>query len=314
MLSIIVPSYNEEKNILVITDKVSAILNQNNIEHEIIFVDDGSQDGTFLAINKAIEQHSNIRGIKFSRNFGKESAIIAGLSEARGDCCVVIDCDLQHPPECLPKMYELWQKGFLIVEGVKTSRGSENWFYAKFTRIFYKIIGRFIGIDLSHASDYKLLDRKIVDILLKLPEKTMFFRGLSVCFGFSKTYVEFEVAPRLEGETKWTLSGLFHYAINNITSFSAFPLQITTFLGTLMLLLFMIMGGQTLYNYLTGNAVEGFTTVILLLLFIGSTLSISLGIIGHYIARIYEEIKGRPMYVIDKSIGAEVDDESNKMV
>lgn len=302
MLSVIIPSYNEENNIPLTAARLAAILGEAQIVHELIFVDDGSIDGTFAAIEAAHERWPQVRGVKFSRNFGKEPAIMAGLGAAKGDCCAVIDCDLQHPPECLPKMYALWQDGNMIVEGVKASRGKESWLYKHSAKLFYKILGRFIGLDLSRASDYKLLDRRVVDLLLKLPEKTMFFRGLSVYFGFSRAEVEFEVAPRLEGETKWNFSGLFRYAVNNITSFSAVPLQLITALGFVMLAVFGILGIQTLYNYLSGNAVEGFTTVILLLLFIGSTLSISLGIIGHYVAKIYDEIKGRPMYVVERTL------------
>lgn len=302
MLSVVVPSFNEEKNIPITAKRLCGILQEAAIEHEIIFVDDGSCDGTFAAIEETKKQWPQVRGVKFSRNYGKEPAIMAGLAASKGEACAVIDCDLQHPPECLPEMYALWQAGNMVVEGVKASRGKEGWLYKHLAKLFYRLSSRFIGIDLSRASDYKLLDRKVVELLLALPEKTMFFRGLSVYFGFPKATVEFEVAPRLEGETKWDFPGLFQYAINNITSFSAFPLQLITMLGMLMLAVFFVLGIQTLYNYLSGNAVEGFTTVILLLLFIGSTLSISLGIIGHYIAKIYEEIKGRPMYVVEKTI------------
>lgn len=302
MLSVIIPSFNEEKNIPVTAKRLVEILQGAGIAHELIFVDDGSIDGTFAAVEAAHERWTQVRGVKFSRNFGKEAAIMAGLAVAQGACCAVIDCDLQHPPEKLPQMYALWQQGYHIVEGVKSSRGQEGWLYKHLAKLFYKLLGRFIGLDLSRASDYKLLDRRVVDLLLKLPEKEMFFRGMSVYFGFSRAEVTFEVAPRLQGETKWNFSGLFRYAINSITSFTAMPLQLITVLGLVMLAVFVILGIQTLYNYLTGNAVEGFTTVILLLLFIGSTLSISLGIIGHYIAKIYEEIKGRPMYVVEKML------------
>lgn len=301
MLSLIIPAYNEEENIFIAAHKISNILHGQRIPYEIIFVDDGSVDQTFKTIESLAEWNPKIRGIKFSRNYGKEAAIIAGLKVSKGKCCAVMDCDLQHPPECLLKMYQLWQQGFMIIEGIKKNRGSESWIYKGFSKLFYNIISRFVKMDLSQASDYKLLDRKIVDILIQLPEKETFFRGLASYFGFSKTTIEFEVAERTSGDTKWTLLGLFRYAVNSITSFTAFPLYLITMVGAVLLLFFLVLGVQTLYNYLVAGAVEGFTTVILLLLLIGSVMLISLGIIGHYIAKIYAEIKGRPRYIIEKS-------------
>ncbi|SMB80904.1 dolichol-phosphate mannosyltransferase [Desulfonispora thiosulfatigenes DSM 11270] len=302
MLSLVIPSYNEELNICAVAKVITQLLDQHKITYEIIFVDDGSVDQTFKMIETLAKENPKIRGIKFSRNYGKEAAIIAGLKSSKGKCCAVMDGDLQHPPEHLITMYDLWKQGYVIVEGVKTSRGKESWIYSKFSKLYYKIINNFIDMDLSGASDYKLLDRKIVDILIKLPEKDTFFRGLSLYFGFPRTTVEFEVAERASGETKWTLFGLFRYAVNSLSSFTAFPLYLITMVGSFLLLIFFILGIQTLYNYLVRGAVEGFTTVILLLLLIGSTTLISMGIIGHYIAKIYEEVKGRPRYIVEKML------------
>ncbi len=303
MLSVIVPAHNEEKNIPLVAAAIKEILSQAAINYEILLVDDGSRDGTFAAIEKAAAADERVRGLKLSRNFGKEAAILAGLEAGRGRCCAVMDADLQHPPALLPEMYRLWQEGSMIVQAVKETRGQEGWFYRFCAGLFYKIIGRFTKIDFRQASDYKLLDRKIVDILVKLPEKTRFFRGLSVYYGFPQTQIEFAVAPRASGQTNWSLTKLFRYALDSISSFTAFPLQFTTFLGIIMLGLFLLLGLQTLYNFATGQAVAGFTTVILLLLFIASTLSISLGIIGHYIGKIYDEVKARPSYIIEKTAG-----------
>ena len=305
MLSVIIPAYNEEQNIKEAADTICGILQKQLIEHELIFIDDGSLDQTFEAITEMRQSLPQVRGLRFTRNFGKEAAIMAGLEAATGDCCVVMDCDLQHPPQCLPQMYELWQQGNMIVEGVKTDRGEEGILYSFFAKTFYKIIDRFTGIDLTNASDYKLLDRRVVELLVALPERDSFFRGLSAYFGFRKAQVYFKTAPRLRGNSKWTTWGLVRYALNNITSFSLAPLHAVTFLGYLLLLIFIVLGGQTLYNYLIGQAVAGFTTVILLQLLIGSALLISLGVIGHYIARIYNEVKGRPRYVIEKELKAD---------
>lgn len=302
MLSIILPSYNEEPNVSAAAQVISQILEQRQISYEILFVDDGSGDQTFAAVKRLAAENPRIKGLKFSRNFGKEAAIMAGLKAAKGECCVVMDCDLQHPPEHLPAMYEQWRQGYLIVEGVKRCRGKEGWLHHKCAGFFNKIISYFLQVDFHRASDYKLLDRKVVDILLQLPEKNTFFRGLSLYFGFPRTTVEFEVSKRANGESKWSLFGLFRYAVNTITSFTAFPLYLIMMAGLLLLLFFFILGIQTLYNYLTANSVAGFTTVILLLLLIGSILFISLGIMGHYIAKIYEEVKGRPRYIIEQAL------------
>ncbi|MDR0468908.1 MAG: glycosyltransferase family 2 protein [Peptococcaceae bacterium] len=301
MLSVVIPAYNENENITVIVREVASVLSQAAIDHEIIFVDDGSTDGTFAVIEREATANSNVRGLKLSRNFGKEAAILAGLDAAKGDCCVVIDADLQHPPTAIPEMYKLWQGGAMIVHGVKKERGRENRVNKAGAGLFYRIISRFTDIDFHQASDFKLLDRRIIDILAALPEKTRFFRGLSAFYGFSQADVEFSVGPRKAGATNWSLPRLFVYALDSISSFTAFPLQIVTCLGAAMLLIFIVLGIQTLYNYCMGRAVEGFTTVILLLLFIASSLSISLGIIGHYIAKIYEEVKARPVYILEKA-------------
>jgi dolichol-phosphate mannosyltransferase len=301
MMSVILPAYNEEKNIPLAVAAIRAALDQAAIAYELLLVDDGSKDGTFAAIGEAAAQDGRVRGLKLSRNFGKEAAILAGLEASRGRCCAVLDADLQHPPELLPRMYQLWQEGAMIVQAVKAGRGQERWLNRVFAGFFYLLISRFTKIDFRRASDYKLLDRKIVDILVKLPEKTRFFRGLSVYYGFPQAQIEFTVAPRASGKTNWSLFRLLRYALDSISSFTAFPLQFTTLLGIIMLLLFLILGLQTLYNFGTGRAVAGFTTVILLLLFIASALSISLGVIGHYIAKIYEEVKARPSYLVEKT-------------
>jgi dolichol-phosphate mannosyltransferase len=251
--------------------------------------------------------------VKFSRNFGKEAAIFAGLAQARGDCAAVMDCDLQHPPEKLPEMYRLWQKGFQVIEGVKTDRGKESALHTFAAQRFYAIISRATGIDMSRASDFKLLDRRAVDVLLAMREKNAFFRALSSWIGFSTTQVEFEVQPRLAGESKWSVRSLVRYAVTNIAAFSTAPLQLVTLMGVVVFLCSVVLGIHSLWQKFTGHALEGFTTVILLQLLIGSLLMICLGIIGYYIAKIYEEIKDRPRYILaDHCEGAPHDGQTEK--
>ena len=303
LLSIVLPAYNEEQNIANTTKVLSEMLEVAEIEYELIFVSDGSRDGTFSEIQKVAADNARIHGAEFSRNFGKESAIFAGLEMASGDAVVVMDCDLQHSPESVLEVWELWQEGAQVVEGVKRNRGKEKLGYKLSAGLFYKIMSKLIKMDMSASSDFKLLDRKVVEVLLILPERNTFFRALSFWTGFRQEKVYYEVQERQFGESKWSFFSLMKYAITNVTSFSTLPLQMVTVMGMVSILLSLILFVQTIVRYLMGTAVEGFTTVILLILIVGGLLMLSLGVIGHYIARIYEEVKARPKYIISKVTG-----------
>ena len=240
-----------------------------------------------------------MRGLRFSRNFGKEGAIFAGLRRCRGDCAVVIDCDLQHPPELIPQMLQLHdEQGYEVVEAVKSSRGKEGLFYKMFAKTFYRIMKGSSNVDLDRASDFKLMDRKVIDALNDMPERITFFRALSSWVGFRTAKVEFDVAPRNAGQSKWNFRKLMKFALNNITSFTNFPMQIITWLGVLFFIFALVIGIQSLVNFFSGNALEGFTTVYILVLLSASVIMIGLGIIGYYMSKIYEEIKFRPRYII----------------
>ena len=299
-MSIVLPAYNEEQMIEKTAGTIARLMENEDISYELVFVNDGSKDQTWERIKEASKKNSNIKGICFSRNFGKEGAVFAGLANASGDCVAVMDCDLQHPPETLITMYRLWEQGYQVIEGVKASRGREGFLHKFFAKTFYKIISNATGVDMSWASDFKLLDRAAVDEFLKLPERNVFFRALSSWVGFKTTYVEFHVQEREAGESKWSMKSLFKYAINNITSFSAVPMQVVTFCGVIFFLFAIVLAVQSLYLYFSGRAVAGFTTVILLLLIIGSILMFSLGVIGYYLSKIYEEVKMRPRYIISE--------------
>ncbi len=300
LLSIVLPAYNEEQNIENTAKTLSGLLEGEQIDYELVFVSDGSRDGTYDEILKAAKRNPRIKGAEFSRNFGKEAGIFAGLELTAGDAVVVMDCDLQHPPEVLPQMWKKWQEGAEIVEGIKISRGKESLMHRLSAGLFYSIMSRLIKMDMNSSSDYKLLDRKVVNVLLELPERNTFFRALTFWSGFRTETVEYEVQERQYGESKWSFWSLMKYAIANATSFSTLPLQLVTVMGIISILFSLILAVQTLVKFLTGTAVEGFTTVILLILIIGGFLMLSLGIIGHYIARIYEEVKGRPKYIISR--------------
>lgn len=298
-LSIIIPSYNEEGNIIHTADVVGNLLAENGIDYELVFVNDGSKDKTWELISGLAAQRERIVGVNFSRNFGKESAIFAGLEVAKGDACVLLDCDLQFPPEVIIEMYKIWKNNDVdVVEGRKNSRGKENFIYKCFSLWFYKLIAGASGLDMKSASDFKLLDRRVVDSLNAMPERLTFFRAMSSWVGFKTEKVYFDVADRQIGESKWSAKGLIKFAVNNITSFSSAPMQIVTACGIITFIISLILGVNTIYNKFWGNADAGFSTVIILQLLTTSIIMFSLGIIGYYLSKIYEEIKQRPRYII----------------
>ena len=302
LLSVVLPAYNEEKMVCRAAEVIDGILAEAEIPHEIIFVDDGSKDATWEQIGVAAKTYPTVRGVHFSRNFGKEAAMFAGLSAARGACVAVLDCDLQHPPQKLVEMYGKWEEGYEVIEGVKTSRGKESKLHAFCAKKFYDLISRATGMDMRHASDFKLLDRKAVDAILSLRERQAFFRALSSWVGFKTCAVPFEVQERTEGESKWSKRALIRYAVNNITSFSTLPMKLVAWLGVFVFCLSVIVGGVSLVQKIAGVAVTGFTTVIGLQLLIGSVLMISLGIIGYYVGKIYEELQARPRYIVSQTV------------
>lgn len=301
MLSVVIPAYNEEEMIPKTSKTIDEILQEAGIDHELLFINDGSKDNTWNVIESEAAANSRVKGVCFSRNFGKESAIFAGLYEAKGDCVVVIDCDLQHPPEKIVDMYRLWEQGYEIVEGVKSSRGKESGLHRFAARSFYNIMSDALGFDMSRASDFKLLDRKAVNVLLNMNEKNAFFRALSSWIGFKSTEVEYDVREREAGSSKWSTRALIKYAITNISSFTSAPLQVVTFLGVLVFALGLYSIIEALVRYFMGTAKEGFTTVIILQCLTSSAIMFGLGVIGFYISKIYEEVKGRPKFIIDRT-------------
>ena len=301
-LSVVLPAYNEEQMLAKTCRTLKKILDLAEINYELVIVDDGSTDQTWKIIEETAEKDRNVTGVHFSRNFGKEAAIVAGLAQASGNAVAVMDCDLQHPPEVLVKMYRLWEQGYEVVEGIKKSRGTETVFHRKSAGFFYRIMSRATGFNMENASDFKLLDRKAVESVLSMPERSMFFRATSSWVGFKSTSVLFEVQEREAGESKWSTGSLIRYAFRNIVAFTTLPLQLVTigaggcFICSLLLLIY------SLVRYFTGHAVEGYTTLLIVMLFIGSAVMMSLGIIGYYIARIYEEVKRRPRYIVSRII------------
>ncbi len=301
-LSLLIPFYNEEEQLLHTLDTVRPIIEGVTPDFEIIAVDDGSSDRTWEVLSQEALRDGRIHAIRFSRNFGKEAAVCAALEAVKGDIAILMDGDLQHPPRYIPEMVKLWREGYDVVEGVKQSRGRESKLYRLIAGSFYSLFSKMSGVDMDNASDFKLLDRKVVDAWNQLGENDTFFRGLSAWLGFKRHEFPFVVEERTHGKSKWNLKGLWRLSTNAITSFSTKPLTFITAIGFVYLFIAFLIGLITLIKYFAGTAVEGFTTVILLTLITGGFIQISLGLIGTYIARIYDEVKDRPRYLTMEEI------------
>lgn len=297
MISVVIPVFNEEKGI---KHNVNEIIKYLPDDYEMVLVDDGSKDDSWKEISTLVEENKRIIGVRFSRNFGKEAAVMAGVSNAKGDAVIVMDSDLQHPPEYIPKLIEKWKDGYKIVETVKKNRGKESLLYKISTGLFYNILKKMSGLDMANSSDYKLLDRAVVDKIKEFKEGQLFFRGLVDWVGFDKYVLKIDIKEREIGKSKFKLKSLFKLAINAITSFSSSLLYITAFLGGIFFVSAVILAIQTLYNKIVGVSATGFTTVILLQLIIGSLVMFCLAIIGIYVGKIYEEVKRRPQYIISE--------------
>ena len=306
LVSVVAPFYNESGSVSRFLDVLYPVLQKTACRFEVVAIDDGSSDETWQQLKVALGYRRGLKIIRLSRNFGKEAAVSAGLEATAGDAVIVLDGDLQHPPELINKMVVLWsQQGFEIVEAVKEARGSESVFYRFGARLFYKLFRMLTGYDLGPSSDFKLMDRKVVDAWRRMEESNLFFRGMIAWLGFRRTQIRFAVQDRPSGVGKWSLPRLLSYAVTAITAFSTSALHIITILGCAFFLLAIVIGARTLYLYFLGTAVTGFTTVILLQLLIGGALMVSLGIVGEYLARIYTEVKRRPRYIMSEVLGSD---------
>lgn len=301
LISVVVPAFNEEAGIQSAARTLADTLAPIGYRFEIVVVDDGSRDGTFDRASALVDQGMPVRAIRLSRNFGKEAALLAGLRNARGDAVITIDADLQHPPSLIPDMVAAWEGGAKIVHGIKRRRGDEHWWGGVRAYIVNKLIAGLGGIDVENSSDFKLLDRVAVDILTSgLPERSRFSRGLTSWIGLPQSFLEFDVAQRQQGQSGWSLRSLLALSLTALVSFTSAPLRIVSVLGALTFLLGIAVGTDAILSWLRGDAVSGFATIIFTLLLIGSFIMISLGVIGEYIAKIYDETKQRPSFIIDR--------------
>jgi dolichol-phosphate mannosyltransferase len=298
-LSIVLPVFNEAEAIRPTLEALRAALAEQPLSYEILWVDDGSTDGSAALLDRLAGDDPRLRVLHFTRNFGKEAALQAGLERARGDAAVFLDADLQHPPALVPTMVELWrEQGFHVVEARKRERGDESRLYRGLVALYYRLLGGATHGDLHGSSDFVLLSREAMDALRALPERNRFFRGLVHWIGFRTTTVSFDVAPREGGGSRWSASRLLRYGLDGIVSFTTLPLVLIALAGLATTLLGSSLGFIALYHWATGVAVSGFTTVILMLSIFSGLILVSLGTIAIYLARLVEEVKGRPLYVV----------------
>lgn len=307
-VSIVVPVFSEESNIEPFLSAINDTLSHLAVKYEVIFVDDGSNDSTWEIISKSAQSNQKIRGVRFSRNFGKESAIQAGLELSHGDAVVTIDGDLQHPPEVLPLMLELWKTNQAdIVDVVKSKREKETIIKKSVVNNFYWLFKNLSGLDINNGTDYKLLDRKVVDTLLEMGEINRFYRGLTHWVGYKHATIDISIAERLRGKSKWSAVNLLLYGLNSVINFSTRPLLFIGIMGVLFLIMAVIIATISLVRILTNTSLGGFPTVIFLQLLIGGIIIASICLLGIYIGKISDEVKHRPMYIIKDEVNQKQD-------
>jgi len=298
--SIIAPIYNEKDNLPELHRRVSEVMESTNESWELILVDDGSTDGSSDMIRALTKDDAHVRPVIFARNFGHQVAVTAGLDYSRGEAVVIIDADLQDPPELILEMSQKWKEGYEVVYAVRTEREGESWFKLWTASLFYRMIYRITDVKIPlDTGDFRLMDRKVVDVMNRMRERHRFLRGMSAWVGFKQIGVEYKRAARKAGETKYPFRKMFRLAINAITSFSYFPLQVATFFGFASAGVAIIAIPVVAVLRLVGShSFEGQTTTLISVLFLGGVQLICLGILGEYIGRLYDEAKGRPLYIV----------------
>lgn len=313
-LSIVVPCFNEEQMVSQFYQETLIYIKELAINYEIIFVNDGSSDNTWNEIKQLNIIDNNIKAINFSRNFGKEAAMLAGIRSAKGDYVVIMDCDLQHPPHLLPKMYYLLKNEAYDAVGAyrlgrTNNKRNESFIRILYAKIFYKFINKMSNINIkTNATDYRMMKRRVVNALLEINEYNRFSKGLFEWVGFKTTYVGYEDVKRVQGKSSWSFMKLFNYALEGITSFSTVPLKLSGLLGLLCASLSFLYMVYVIFDRIVhGTKVSGWATTVSLILFLGGIMLISLGLLGEYIGRIYSEVKKRPIYIIDEIINKEED-------
>lgn len=304
MISCVVPAYNEHDNLGLLLPRLQAVLAQTGADWEVIVVDDGSRDAT-PGLMKAWTQHSGFRYVQLSRNFGKEPAITAGIEAAVGDAILILDADLQHPPELLPEMLNRWQAGVDMIYAVRENRDDESLGKRLGTTLFYSLLKSSRGVTVPpHAGDFRLMDRAVVDALLRLPERNRFMKGLYAWVGFNTEAIQYVPDARLHGESRFSVLKLLRLALAGLMSFTTWPLRLVSLFGFLVSICSFTYGLVIVIQYLLyKNPVDGWPTIVTVLLFFSGINLMSLGVVGEYIAGIFDEVKGRPLYIVRQAVG-----------
>ena len=300
-VTILIPCYNEEQSLPILYQELSSLIDSHQAyDWEILFVNDGSKDNTIHLIKQLSHQNHRIAYVDLSRNFGKEAAMLAGFDYATGDCMIIMDADLQHPPHLIPEMLKYWEEGFQDVYAKRTTRGKESWLRKNLSLLYYKLLQKTTRVEiLPNVGDFRLLDRKCIDTLKQLRESERYTKGMFCWIGFNKKEIEFEQGDRVAGQTSWNYLSLFNLAIEGITSFTIAPLRLSTMIGIIVsLIAFIYMCVIITKTLIWGEDVQGFPTLMVVILFLGGVQLLSLGIIGEYLGRIFHETKNRPVYVV----------------
>ncbi len=306
-ISVVIPFYNEEKNVDYLFQRLIEVLDKLKTTYEIICVNDGSQDDTLNCLIQYHQTQPQIKVINLSRNFGKEIALTAGIDYATGEAIIPIDADLQDPPELIEQLVTKWREGYDVVYATRKSRQGESWLKLFTANAFYKTIGKMSRISLpNNTGDFRLLDRKVVEALKQMPERTRFMKGLFAWVGFKQTSVLFDRQPRFQGNTTWNYWKLWNFALDGITSFTFLPLKIWSYIGLgVSFLSFIYASFLVIRTLFFGIDVPGYASLMVTVLFLGGIQLITLGIIGEYLGRVYEEVKGRPLYFVRECYGLE---------
>ncbi len=316
-ISAIIPSYNEQENVGLMYERMSKVLSKISDDYEIIYVNDCSRDETLLRIKALAEKDNHVKYVSFSRNFGHQIAVSAGLDVCQGDAVVIIDGDLQDPPELIEQMYERYKEGYKVVYARRTSRDGETWFKKFTAKMFYRILASMTSIDIPvDVGDFRLIDKVIVQHLRNMPEKSKYIRGQISWIGYKQTFVDYHRDARIYGRTNYPLRKMLRFALDGITAFSDKPLKIASGLGIFSAIVSLLALVYALVSHFCfNNTITGWTSLILSVLFIGGVQLITIGIIGEYIARINNDVRNRPLYIVEESNAeAQSKEEENKNI
>ena len=305
-VSILVPCFNEEKSLPVFYAEIIRVIDAlSGYEWEMMFVNDGSKDGTLQVLGQLREKDKRVNYLDLSRNFGKENAMLAGFDFVTGDCAILLDADLQDPPSLIPEMLQEWEKGYQDVYAKRRDRGKESWLRKRFSLLYYKILDHYARFDiLQNVGDFRLLDRQCIEAMKQLRESERYTKGMFSWIGFNKKEIVFDRKDRVAGESKWCFRSLFDLAVEGITSFTTAPLRFATFIGSFIAILSVLAGlFYLLKTVIFGDQARGFTTLIVFISFLGGIQLVAIGILGEYIGRIFNEVKHRPVYLLNSFNG-----------